>query len=224
MRRGICGIYKITSPTGGIYIGQSVDINERIRRYKTFKCKAQTKLYNSLIKHGFKNHKIEIIHLCSDIELNSLEKYYVDLFQTFNTNHGMNLRDGGGSHGRMSNESVQKVRIKNIGKKLSSEHKNKIRLSMLGKKSKEESKRKLSSSRKGMKFSKQHCTNIGLSKKGIKLTPEHKKKLSDALKGRMPKNIELLKSTLTGRKLSPESRKRMSDAAKRYNERKRKCI
>lgn len=27
-KKNICGIYKITSPTGKIYVGQAIDINE----------------------------------------------------------------------------------------------------------------------------------------------------------------------------------------------------
>ena len=39
------GIYKITNPSGKIYIGQSVNIDNRISSYKNLKCKNQTKLY-----------------------------------------------------------------------------------------------------------------------------------------------------------------------------------
>ena len=41
------GIYKITSPSGKIYIGQSWNISDRISRYKTIRCKTQGKIYNS---------------------------------------------------------------------------------------------------------------------------------------------------------------------------------
>ena len=47
------GIYKITSPTGRIYIGQSIDIEKRIIKYQNIKCKSQRLLYNSLFKYGF---------------------------------------------------------------------------------------------------------------------------------------------------------------------------
>ena len=48
----ICGIYKITSPSGKIYIGQSKDINLRIIYYKNARCKCQQKLYYSILKYG----------------------------------------------------------------------------------------------------------------------------------------------------------------------------
>jgi predicted GIY-YIG superfamily endonuclease len=42
------GIYKITSPTNKVYIGQSLDIEKRFVNYKGLFCKQQTKLYNCL--------------------------------------------------------------------------------------------------------------------------------------------------------------------------------
>ena len=71
----ICGIYKITSPSGKIYIGQSKDIRRRMQYYNRLNCKNQTKLYNSLLKYGWENHLFEILIECSELELNYLEKY-----------------------------------------------------------------------------------------------------------------------------------------------------
>jgi group I intron endonuclease len=70
------GIYKITSPIGAIYIGQSVNIDLRIKRYKRLDCRKQIKLYQSFITYGFESHKIEIITECAKEDLNKLENYY----------------------------------------------------------------------------------------------------------------------------------------------------
>lgn len=40
-------IYKITSPSGKKYIGQTVKLKERIYYYKTLRCKKQSKIFNS---------------------------------------------------------------------------------------------------------------------------------------------------------------------------------
>jgi len=32
------GVYKITSPTGKVYIGSSIDIEKRIKHYKSVGC------------------------------------------------------------------------------------------------------------------------------------------------------------------------------------------
>ena len=43
------GIYKITSPSGKIYIGQSNNLIQRQKDYiKTIHCKGQVRLYNSI--------------------------------------------------------------------------------------------------------------------------------------------------------------------------------
>ena len=89
----IVGIYKITSPSNKVYIGQSKNINSRIKTYEKLRCKGQTKLYNSLKKYGFKNHKIEIIEQCSIDKLNDLEIHYISLYDSCNT--GLNISPGG---------------------------------------------------------------------------------------------------------------------------------
>lgn len=104
----VIGIYKITSPTGGIYIGQAIDIENRFTKYRNLSCKGQTRLYNSFIKHGVKNHTFEIIHLCNEEELNYWEDYYVKLYNTFNTPHGLNLKEAC-SKGRLSEETKKRI-------------------------------------------------------------------------------------------------------------------
>lgn len=121
----IC-IYKITSPSNKIYIGQSRDFERRIHFYKSVTCKSQTLLYNSLKKYGFENHKIEIIHECSIEELDNLEIYYVDLYNSFNSDNGLNLKEGGGSNAKLSDFTKRKLREINLGRK----HTNKTKLKM----------------------------------------------------------------------------------------------
>lgn len=91
----IIGIYKITSPTKKVYIGQSINIIHRFNDYKNLLCKRQHKILNSLKKYGYENHKFEILHTCTIDELNDLEVYYINLYQSFNTKFGMNLVSGG---------------------------------------------------------------------------------------------------------------------------------
>ena len=183
----VCGIYKITSPTGRIYIGQSIDIYQRWKRYKQLGCKEQQRLYNSIKKHGFENHTTEIICECERQELNDKEKYYVDLYQSFNTKHGLNLMDGGGSKASVSDETKQKMREasakRNYGKgrivsddtkrKISESHKNiptKIAGWNKGLKGvfshTEEYKKMMSEKRKGIVFSDETRLKMSIAKKG----------------------------------------------------------
>lgn len=76
----IIGIYKITSPTERIYIGQSRDIKTRFNRYfKMHKSNiTQIRLWRSFKKYGVKNHKFEIVEECKFEDLNKRERYWQD--------------------------------------------------------------------------------------------------------------------------------------------------
>lgn len=84
------GIYKITSPTGKVYIGQALNIRHRLKRYFRLECKRQYKLYNSFIKYGVENHKFEVIEECEVDNLFCRERYWQDEFDVL-SEKGMNL-------------------------------------------------------------------------------------------------------------------------------------
>lgn len=58
----ICGVYKITSPTGKVYIGQSKNIHKRWNSYKSMSKGniRQPKLINSFKKYGVPHHVFEV--------------------------------------------------------------------------------------------------------------------------------------------------------------------
>jgi group I intron endonuclease len=85
------GIYKITSPSNKVYIGQSIDIEQRFKQYKYLKCKGQIILYRSLKKHGVEKHKFEILCECEISELNDKERYYQELYSSIGFK-GMNCQ------------------------------------------------------------------------------------------------------------------------------------
>ena len=84
------GIYKITSPSGKIYIGQSQNIEKRKYYYQKKCSKSQPKLHNSILKYGFENHKFEIVEECDVELLNERERFYQDLYNVLSDN-GLNL-------------------------------------------------------------------------------------------------------------------------------------
>jgi group I intron endonuclease len=140
----IIGIYKITSPTGKIYIGQSTDIKARWSYYKGLFCSTQRHLYNSLKKHGVVNHTFEIIHVIekrelnkSEVinELNKLEIHYVALFNSYvvdNNEFGLNLTRGG-DNVEISEEGRKRISESKLGIPRSEETKRKCSESRLGK-------------------------------------------------------------------------------------------
>lgn len=75
------GIYKITNPKGKVYVGQSINIQQRLSNYeKLTNCKNQRQLYNSLRKYGWENHSIDILEECSADLLNNRERYWQELY------------------------------------------------------------------------------------------------------------------------------------------------
>lgn len=101
------GIYKITSPSGKVYIGQSININKRINSYKKLKCKKQPKLYNSLLKYGWEQHIFEVIEECLIEELNIRERYWQDFYDVLDKKKGLNcvLTKANDRSGRVSEET-----------------------------------------------------------------------------------------------------------------------
>lgn len=106
------GIYKITSPSGKIYIGQSLDIKRRFNEYKLLNnVNKQPKLYNSLNKYGSINHFYEILEECSEPDLNNKERYYQDLYDSTNSKIGLNCRltKSNDKSGKLSEEHKKKL-------------------------------------------------------------------------------------------------------------------
>lgn len=109
------GIYKITSTSNKIYIGQSFDIEKRFKYYKRLDCKNQNKLYNSLFKHGIDNHIFEILEEVTYSEdiLNKKEVYYIQYYKDLGFEL-MNIKEGG-SNGKHSDETKKEIGKKNKG-------------------------------------------------------------------------------------------------------------
>lgn len=104
MRQGV--IYKITSPTGAIYIGQSINVKSRKRLYKNLFCETQRRVYNSIKKHGWEAHSFEIIETCNECDLDEREIYWIAFYDS--CNNGMNLNYGGKGN-PMSDEGRKKL-------------------------------------------------------------------------------------------------------------------
>ena len=139
------GIYKITSPTKKVYIGQSVNIERRFKEYKKLNCKTQPIIYKSLLKYGFDKHKFEILCECDIKELNDKERYYQDIFSATGKN-GLNctLTKSSDRSGKFSDEHKLKISKANKGKIFSEETRKKMREWQIGKVLSDGHKKKLS--------------------------------------------------------------------------------
>ncbi|AGE52752.1 GIY-YIG catalytic domain-containing endonuclease [Paramecium bursaria Chlorella virus CZ-2] len=133
-------IYMLTSPSGKSYIGQTIrDIEERFKEHQQTSsvCVA---ISNAIKKYGWENFDKEWYE-CPDEDLNFDEELLVEEMGTLAPG-GYNLREGGGSKGRPSEESRQKMSKAHIGKK---GEKN----GMYGKTHTEETKQKMSKAKSG---------------------------------------------------------------------------
>jgi group I intron endonuclease len=140
------GIYKITSPTGKVYIGQSWNIEKRWRSHKKG-ININFPLYNSIQKYGYLNHIFEIIHeLPKDVSQDILDTYeilYINQYKDLGFKL-LNIRDGG-SRGKHSESTKNKIALAKKGSKNG----------MFGKKHSDETKLKFSKVHKGKKNSKE---------------------------------------------------------------------
>lgn len=199
------GIYRITSPSGKSYIGQSVNIQSRWRYHKGVYGK-QPALHNSFAKYGIDSHCFEVLIQCDESLLDNYEEYFIDYYNTLVPN-GLNLNTGG-SKGRPSEET--KRRISESGRRL-------------GRKMSDSNKAKILSALKGKPKSDEHKSKLSSYFKGRKLSEEHSKNISNGLKGKpRSESVKLkIKQALTGRKRSEETKIRVSIGLNRYHQNKK---
>ena len=93
----VTGIYKITNiKTKECYIGQAMHIKERWAEHA--KCglgidtPAGNKLYKAIQEFGLWNFSFEVLEVCPQNQLNEKEKYYIDLYSSYD--YGYNSTRG----------------------------------------------------------------------------------------------------------------------------------
>lgn len=96
------GIYAIVNPIGEIYIGQSIDLEERIRVHKKHGGAYTRLLKYSMFNHGRKNHKyflvMELDSSAGQAIFREWERFYIQKY----TNDGYKMlnANGGGAGGK----------------------------------------------------------------------------------------------------------------------------
>jgi group I intron endonuclease len=184
-------IYRVTGPTGKIYIGQTVQRLERRKSFHAFRAKKGDKrqaFQIAILEHGFSSFAWEEIDQAENQEeLNQKEKQWIAHYNSADPAYGYNGTAGG---------------IKTV---YSAETRRKMSAAMRGKKRgppAEGHRQKLSEALKGKKRSPEHCRKISESKKGDKHpmfgkhhTEEAKQKISEAMKRYRNKGKKLVLSS-----------------------------
>ena len=158
------GIYKIISPNGKVYIGQSRDLEKRKFQYSKYLkryCR-QLKLVNSINKYGWELHIFEIIEYCDFDLLNIRERYWQEFYNSIEK--GLNC---------IYTKTKDKPSL------FGSETRYRMSKAQSGKIRSDSHKKKISDSKKGVP--------IGIGKI---LTKEHKKAISNGFKPKF-NNVEL---------------------------------
>jgi group I intron endonuclease len=210
-------IYMLTSPSGKSYIGQSIrPIEKRLAEHQLLSSKCRA-IRGAIQKYGWENFDIEWYDV-PDEDLNFYEEMLVALLGTLASN-GYNLREGGGSHGKMSAESKKKMSEAKLGKQHTEETKKKLsevnsgkKHYMYGKTHTEETKKKMSDAKQNM--TEEHKKNISKSHIGKTHTDETKKKIGESQIGKThtDETKKKMSKAHTGRTLSEETKKKISKA------------
>lgn len=140
-------IYRCTClKNNKVYIGQAVDYKRRVNQHfwhalnDNGNSEYNTHIHRAIRKYGESGFLWEIIHEISECssdklsdELNRLEVYYIDVHDSFR--NGMNMTPGGGGRSGVprTEETKEKLRQANLGKKASEETRKRQSLAHKGK-------------------------------------------------------------------------------------------
>ena len=107
-------IYMLKSPSGKIYIGQTIrPIEKRLKEHREGKSKRCRAIYNAIQYHGWENIEKDWYY-CPDEDLNKHEELMVEVLGTLSPG-GYNLKEGGGNRGKASEETRHLQREVKLG-------------------------------------------------------------------------------------------------------------
>lgn len=127
--------------------------------------RCDTRIQKAIRKYGKENFCIGLLLAATSVaEMNVFETHFIKLFHTNERKRGYNGNLGGsGTNGTQhTSESIAKMRLRKLGKKLSPE-----------------TKLKIAAYQKGRKKSPESIAKMSASKKGHSVSDETRKKLSD---------------------------------------------
>lgn len=185
-------VYKLTSPSGKIYIGQTCRKPEyRWNKGKGYKHNQY--LYSAIQKYGWDNFKCEVVSTdLNDKEADWLEKYLISYYNSSDRKYGYNIEGGG---------NTNKVVTEETRRKNSEAHKG-LSSGMKGKKLSGDTKRKMSEAARGREKPEGWAENMRekmlldwerRKATGWKMPESAKKSISEAFKGKPSHNRAAVK-------------------------------
>ena len=101
------------------YIGQSEDLENRIKEHKYLMSKLKEnnkKMNNDIAKYGIDNFEIHIVEFCKVEELDEKEKKYIELYNSIE--NGYNTRIGGYDGRKYKKDNNKIIRSINIDEEI----------------------------------------------------------------------------------------------------------
>ena len=173
-------IYKITSPDGKSYIGQTIQtVAHRVGQHKTGHC---SMLLDAIKTFGIENMSVSILKCCPKDELCTEEKFYIKQFFSLCPS-GLNLESGGiyAKHHKDTKARISKART---GMKFTPEHIENMKEAQKITQSTPEYRNKQSDDLKAQWADPEIKAKMCAGRKGRKHTAETKAKISAASKAR----------------------------------------
>lgn len=158
------GIYKITSPTGKIYIGQSVNIKKRFKQYKSlYNSRNQKALHYSFLKHGIEKHSFEVMEECDINKLNERERYWQDFYNVIKKGLNCKTTTTKSKSGKLSEATLLKMSKSLKGRIISPEQRIKLSIAGRGRKNSQKSIDRLKEYNKNRVFSEETKNKIAVN-------------------------------------------------------------
>jgi group I intron endonuclease len=162
----LTGIYGIRNKVSGkFYVGQSIDIHRRWTKHKAaaLRPSGKTALLDALRAYGADGFDFIVIEECVESELNERERHWIAKLDAMA--NGYNHLDGGGQGPRLLRDDTrERFRAAQLGKKASAETREKISRSSKGRRPTDETRAKMSAAMKGRVFSPEWCARISAAK------------------------------------------------------------
>lgn len=194
-------VYVHVFPNGKQYVGLTGNVPEN-RWYRGLGYRTSPAMNNAILHFGWNSVTHIVLLRGLDFETaEKVERLLIKERKTTQTEFGYNLSLGGGSMGRHTKETKEKMRLAHVGKtksvetrkkisaalrgrSLSAEHREQLRLVNIGKTHSLESRTKMSIASRKRPWSAENRAKGVLARRGKRkpLSEEHRKKISESLR------------------------------------------
>ena len=155
-------IYLQIFPNGKMYAGQTINVYNRFKSYKTHK--GSNKHHTNALKlYGFDNIHI-IIQKVPKYLMDSIEIFLISFYNLTNSTYGYNKTTGGSNGYKFSKETRKLMRLSHLGKSLSKTHSSNIYTALTGRTLSIEHSAKIGKANKGRKLSAEVCAKMSISR------------------------------------------------------------